>query len=91
MEIFLPNKSRPKAQNLFLGAMFKLVRNTLDIRWVTIGMEVSVKGPCFRDNVTLVQMVTVTLGSKWMANERSLRKLKHDVDMDHVQSLLEEV
>ena len=66
-----------------------LGRDTFDIRWLTNGVGVSVKGPSIGDNTTLVHMATVTLGPKWVVNEARLRSLKPDVDMEFLWSHLD--
>ena len=69
----------------------RLGRDTFDIKWLTQGILVSVKGRSFGEHFTLVQLATVTVGMKWVVNETRLRALNLDVNMELLQTYLEEV
>ena len=62
------------------------MRDTFDIKWLTNGIRVSVKGPPSGNHVTMVQLATVILGAQWVVNERTPQTLKPDVNTELVQT-----
>ena len=78
-----PNK-RPwnKVQAIFHGAMFRtagLGRDTFDIRCLTNGVRIFVRGSSVGNNVALLQLATITVGvddMRLMSTQNSSRQKK---------------
>ena len=66
-------------------------RDLFDIKWLTNGLRVSVKGLSAGTRVTLVFLATHSLGSKWWIDETMLKTLKPDIVLQKSMTCLEDL
>ena len=82
-----------KAQAVFLCAVrdFAGLRSeTLDIRWVSTGIRVSVNSAPTGCLPVLSQLASVTIWATWVLNRERLRIFAQNVDVEMLRTLLDD-
>ena len=77
----------------FSGLRVKLpdwVVQESDIKWLTTRIRMSVRGSPQGQPATLVQLASKTIGSNWVVNEARFSTVVPNVDMELLQTILED-